>query len=1460
MAAPRNTVAARAGAALSYAREVLPTAAMLFQEMPVTLELCVTYLVFEELVETSKSNKEYLAVLRELYDVVIKGFLRERCLVYSAGNEEALLRLKQLVEKARMVAQLCNGRVKQIVLARKISRDIAAARKNVLDFAVSMNVSLANDLSAKLDVMAVRLADQEKYKPPGAHVAGAPVIREWYVERENLISNTCDRLGVGSSANRSEESRIVGLAGPSGAGKTIAAAMVISQRDVRAYFPNGVLWLSVGRAGKNRLSAVMSHLAENVYETVMVKACRPPRKADVLVNAEDGAAYIREVLDEGSRRVLVVADDVWEEEVLRELEKAGVWVLYTTRMADLLPEDRPLRVDQVRRDEAEMILRGAASLVDPTEGPLPEAAYELMSRCEYSALDLALVGRWSELRGRNDERPWRTALGRILESQEEGGGGPGLPWRAAVLRAGLEELATDNAQNKELYLALAILPNGMAFPLEVGASLLYGSDFSAQDMESAEHVLQTLERWSVVTLAENGAYRVDDNHLDFAWECLLANRYTLNRVLPRWRKYISSVEALNTYSSGWLVKIWDVLAKVEGGRVVPSPYDKVLSATDLLDPELPKALKKVAEFHYERQDWPDAYDKYSRLRVIEEDASGKNSLHVANILHNLGMCANEMVGREKETERLLRRALEIQKEKLGPDDQDVANTLHALGVCVREAGKTAEAEQLLRQALAIRKEKSGDPLSLARIQYSLGVVAYKTGRLQEAEEELLQEALTTRIKWLGQDHPEVANALYYLGLCEHKAGRTGEGEKKLHRALEIFEQKMGSDHQDVADTLFALGNCALEAEGRTSEAKDYFWRALVIREKQATNRVKKVADTLHALGVCASEAGQPGEAEDLFRRVNALLKEQSTAFRYEASVDGGNIEGNGIRKSYGSMDATSDFLLSKMDSESYGEVLKEALDVGHAEEDLRQLLAELVVDATVSPGSIQCRGVFSSLTTEDFEYAKILHWTIKLRGTAKLSPGGDTLSVFVSPVLILPPHPVDPAEDRGSVVSVEFKEWELGSDSTIRFYVRIPCRNELGTIKRVEELAVAHEVPIDATLQTPAEDVAETDFVIITQRCKQSQVDQLSYSIGNEDWAKSLPLVMPLLRCASRIGPSSDTDLGASPTAPYTQQGKPMVLSVLQEEGAVRIPQGISEAATLMSILIKLVSDSRDNNKRTRKRLKRCQSIITLLENAAKVVDQDDSLRGEAGRVVFLDVRDAITDLVGIIKTYQAKGKFFKVFASSSFKRREEEAMAAIDRAVLLASFGMLSLNAGGVRPAAEGSHPFQTQRDGQEAISAAESEASNRRARRQRKLDQMEIPASEVLIFNDLLGEGGSGTVYVGDYLGRNVACKVLRIKHGLEQKEDGDEDEPSTGVESAKRQRKAFRRELDAMIRLRSPNTVHVYGKITSLRDRLVLVMELLGEDRRLWYDEMDPVFNGPRITQHGRAFDNQSSLERP
>lgn len=149
------------------------------------------------------------------------------------------------------------------------------------------------------------------------------------------------------------------------------------------------------------------------------------------------------------------------------------------------------------------------------------------------------------------------------------------------------------------------------------------------------------------------------------------------------------------------------------------------------------------------------------------------------------------------------------------------------------------------------------------------------------------------------------------------------------------------------------------------------------------------------------------------------------------------------------------------------------------------------------------------------------------------------------------------------------------------------------------------------------------------------------------------------------------------------------------------------------------------------------------------------------------------------------------------------------------------------------------------------ESRAKSRKDRRDHRLDQLEIPATDVDITDEVLGRGGFGTVFLADFNGRNAAAKVVVFDADDHSSGDDDNDDhlhsgrPLGVHEQAKleqqhrakrraksrsRQRKAFMRELEAMKRLTGPHTVSIYGAITSSQDRLVLVMELLpGGDLR-------------------------------
>ncbi|CBJ27694.1 Tyrosine kinase specific for activated (GTP-bound) p21cdc42Hs/ leucine rich repeat protein [Ectocarpus siliculosus] len=264
---------------------------------------------------------------------------------------------------------------------------------------------------------------------------------------------------------------------------------------------------------------------------------------------------------------------------------------------------------------------------------------------------------------------------------------------------------------------------------------------------------------------------------------------------------------------------------------------------------------------------------------------------------------------------------------------------------------------------------------------------------------------------------------------------------------------------------------------------------------------------------------------------------------------------------------------------------------------------------------------------------------------------------------------------------------------------------------------------------------------------------------------------------------------------------------------------GVSEAATAVCMMATLVTDGRDNARASESRLRQCSTVVMALKRAAKVADKGGDTIGEVARGMIEDVHGAIFDLVQLIKTYQSKNKLSRLFMSTLFKRRQEELNAVVDQAIMRLQLGLqlqVGQDVGAVKDkldsVKEGIDLYQLSL----SEAASESVAEDRRVKRQRKLDQVEIPAEYLSITDELLGKGGFGEVYLADYNGHNAAAKVLHIARM------GALDETQKQREAS--QHRAFLRELEAMIRLRSLNTVNVYGAVTSLPDRMVLVMELL------------------------------------
>lgn len=318
-------------------------------------------------------------------------------------------------------------------------------------------------------------------------------------------------------------------------------------------------------------------------------------------------------------------------------------------------------------------------------------------------------------------------------------------------------------------------------------------------------------------------------------------------------------------------------------------------------------------------------------------------------------------------------------------------------------------------------------------------------------------------------------------------------------------------------------------------------------------------------------------AECLDEIRDATLKSKGI-FSYEASVCGGIpiinalqgcFQGDIVHEVMGICNGTTNYMLGKMEEGlDYEEVLKEAQDLGFAEEDPTSdiegydvrakiaILAKLAYGTTVRVDSIPCAGI-TQISSIDFEYAKLLGCTIKLVGTAeRLSQYGEhdgALSVYVAPKVVPTSHLLASSKGAGNAVTVKtanmgissytgpgagrfptansvvadicrtvaknaFKDpfplksnIEVDNDYTSAFYIRISFQDELGIIRRVGELAESYGIGIESILQNPIKDRMMADFVVTTEACKVSQVRAMCEDIGQEDFARCIPLYMPML-------------------------------------------------------------------------------------------------------------------------------------------------------------------------------------------------------------------------------------------------------------------------------------------------------------------------------------------------------------
>jgi non-specific serine/threonine protein kinase/serine/threonine-protein kinase len=185
-------------------------------------------------------------------------------------------------------------------------------------------------------------------------------------------------------------------------------------------------------------------------------------------------------------------------------------------------------------------------------------------------------------------------------------------------------------------------------------------------------------------------------------------------------------------------------------------------------------------------------------------------------------------------------------------------------------GKITARELLDKGVVKIRESLQDDPQVRAELMSTMGTVYLGLGLYDQAEP-LLREALDTRRRVLGPEHPDTLGTAVEMGRLLHAMMRDNESEALLAETLEIQKRVRGPEHPETLRTMGDLAR-AYWGQQRSREAEALFRELLAIQTRVLGPEDVETLRSMHGLGLAVQNQGRFEEAEAIFKETLALRK------------------------------------------------------------------------------------------------------------------------------------------------------------------------------------------------------------------------------------------------------------------------------------------------------------------------------------------------------------------------------------------------------------------------------------------------------------------------------------------------------------------------------------------------------------------------------------------------------------
>lgn len=229
--------------------------------------------------------------------------------------------------------------------------------------------------------------------------------------RVRLLANV-----AGAEAESDDESdpRYVGVWGGGGMGKSALATVLAHDTALRAHFPHGIFWLTVGKEENREQSKGASEARLLAHQTNIAEELGYSGSA--FTDLHKGRARLRELL--ADRCCLLVLDDVWQskdaDHFLFDERVERSRLLLTTRNEQVLNELESFKLELTELNPTQALALLAQWAKQKPE-TLPPEASDIAYECGNLPLALAMVG--ARIGDRKDT--WESALKRLKEQDLE---------------------------------------------------------------------------------------------------------------------------------------------------------------------------------------------------------------------------------------------------------------------------------------------------------------------------------------------------------------------------------------------------------------------------------------------------------------------------------------------------------------------------------------------------------------------------------------------------------------------------------------------------------------------------------------------------------------------------------------------------------------------------------------------------------------------------------------------------------------------------------------------------------------------------------------------------------------------------------------------------------------------------------------------------------------------------------